>query len=312
MNPMGREMQSMKADIAPYLNREWQVELYETPMKSPLDCLFGGVCCCIGAAKQRHELLVITGEPYICCWCLSRCRPLPGRELSLLKAGPCGEPQPEIPCLLLEVFLCPQMALSANRFFVQSRFGLMNTPTDNTLMAATAWIAMCANYAACFMEMKYCCRECFQVDLDGPCLDIQLPVREQLQRASRWEMFVLADLAFLCLNGCMYAQQQVEIDAMQRGRYSGPPQAVLQALPSNLQACMGGAPQQLMMPDLYVGLHCTHGLNRTGFVVAAYLMTRRDVGHWKDAVAVFEKARGGKMDKAYLFEALQQLEEGKY
>lgn len=65
-------------------------------------------------------------------------------------------------------------------------------------------------------------------------------------------------------------------------------------------------------PDLYVGLHCTHGLNRTGFVVAAYLMTRRDVAHWKDAVAVFEKARGGKMDKAYLFEALQQLQEGKY
>ncbi|CAL1136993.1 unnamed protein product [Cladocopium goreaui] len=222
---MGREMQSMKADIAPYLNREWQVELYETPMKSPLDCLFGGVCCCISAAKQRHELLVITGEPYICC-------------AGLCQAGPCGEPQPEIPCLLLEVFLCPQMALSANRFFVQSRFGLMNTATDNTLMAATAWIAMCANYAACFMEMKYCCRDCFQIDLDGPCLEIQLPVRE---------MFVLADLAFLCLNGCMYAQQQVEIDGMQRGHYNGPPQAVLQALPPNLQACMGGAPQQLMM-----------------------------------------------------------------
>eukprot|EP00434_Breviolum_minutum_P040163 symbB.v1.2.035684.t1/scaffold4864.1/size33731/3 len=100
---------------------------------------------------------------------------------------------------------------------------------------------------------------------------------------------------------------------MQQGsRYHGPPQAVLQALPPKLQAFMGGAPQQFMMPDLYVGLHCTHGLNRTGFLVAAYLMTRRDTPHWRDAVETFERARGGKIDKDYLLEALRQLEEGKY
>jgi len=68
----------------------------------------------------------------------------------------------------------------------------------------------------------------------------------------------------------------------------------------------------LRKPDLYVGLHCTHGLNRTGFLVAAYLMTRRDTPHWRDAVETFERARGGKIDKDYLLEALQQLEEGKY
>ncbi|CAK9063344.1 Putative tyrosine-protein phosphatase 1 (Protein-tyrosine phosphatase 1), partial [Durusdinium trenchii] len=65
-------------------------------------------------------------------------------------------------------------------------------------------------------------------------------------------------------------------------------------------------------PDLYVAIHCTHGLNRTGFLIAAYLMTRRSTPHWRDAVAVFEKARGGRIDKAYLLEALQQLEEGQY
>ena len=32
-------------------------------------------------------------------------------------------------------------------------------------------------------------------------------------------------------------------------------------------------------------------LNRTGFVVAAYLMTRRDVAHWKDAGAAQREAR---------------------
>ncbi|CAJ1366321.1 unnamed protein product [Effrenium voratum] len=65
-------------------------------------------------------------------------------------------------------------------------------------------------------------------------------------------------------------------------------------------------------PELYVAVHCTHGVNRTGFLLAAYLMTRCDVPGWRDAVEVFETARGSKIDKAYLLEALKRLEEGKY
>jgi len=41
-------------------------------------------------------------------------------------------------------------------------------------------------------------------------------------------------------------------------------------------------------------------------------MTRGDQPHWRDAVDTFEKARGGKIDKPYLLQALKQLEEGKY
>lgn len=65
-------------------------------------------------------------------------------------------------------------------------------------------------------------------------------------------------------------------------------------------------------PDKFVALHCTHGVNRTGFLVAAYLMTRAHLPLCKQAVAAFEKARGFKIDKTYLLEALMHLQEGKY
>mmetsp|Transcript_8746 Transcript_8746/g.18551 ORF Transcript_8746/g.18551 Transcript_8746/m.18551 type:complete len:231 (-) Transcript_8746:32-724(-) len=222
-----RDITSVKAVIAPYLHREWQVELFEAPARRPIGCLFSGICCCIGAAKQRHELLELTGEPYVCC-------------AGLCQLGPFGDPLPEIPCLCLEVFLCPQMAVSANRFFTQSRFGLMNTPADNALVEAANCLAAVANCAVCFMELKGCCQQCFQIDLDGPCLDIQLPVRE---------LILLADFAYLCLNGCMYAQQQAEIDAMQSRGYGGAPQALLAVLPQKMQALMANArpPQQQFM-----------------------------------------------------------------
>uniref|UniRef100_A0A7S1RFX0 Tyrosine specific protein phosphatases domain-containing protein n=1 Tax=Alexandrium catenella TaxID=2925 RepID=A0A7S1RFX0_ALECA len=65
-------------------------------------------------------------------------------------------------------------------------------------------------------------------------------------------------------------------------------------------------------PGEYVAVHCTHGINRTGFLVSAYLMTRAHLPKCGGAVAAFEKARGSKMDKQYLLEALMELEEGKY
>lgn len=65
-------------------------------------------------------------------------------------------------------------------------------------------------------------------------------------------------------------------------------------------------------PEEYVAIHCTHGINRTGFLVAVYLMTRADVPTARKAVTAFEKARGTKIDKDYLLKALLQLEAGMY
>lgn len=65
-------------------------------------------------------------------------------------------------------------------------------------------------------------------------------------------------------------------------------------------------------PDKHAAIHCTHGLNRTGFLIAYYLMTRADVKRCYKAVKRFETARGTQMDKEYLIEALMDLEDGAY
>jgi len=65
-------------------------------------------------------------------------------------------------------------------------------------------------------------------------------------------------------------------------------------------------------PGEFVAVHCTHGVNRTGFLVCAYLMTRGHLRQRAKAVAAFEKARGSRIDKEYLLEALLALEEGRY
>lgn len=63
-------------------------------------------------------------------------------------------------------------------------------------------------------------------------------------------------------------------------------------------------------PGEYVAVHCTHGINRTGYLVAGYLMARCNVATARKAVTRFEKARQSKMDKEYLLLALMEYEQG--
>ncbi|XP_048485328.1 RNA/RNP complex-1-interacting phosphatase homolog [Plutella xylostella] len=56
--------------------------------------------------------------------------------------------------------------------------------------------------------------------------------------------------------------------------------------------------------DLIVGVHCTHGLNRTGYMVCRYLRDRVNIPA-KDAIERFEKARGYHIErKNYLADLL--------
>lgn len=60
----------------------------------------------------------------------------------------------------------------------------------------------------------------------------------------------------------------------------------------------------------HVVVHCTHGLNRTGFFCTAYLLLRTTEGRGmsaQQAVEVFEKARGMTMDKQYLIDTLAKI-----
>ncbi|KAM3964909.1 protein tyrosine phosphatase [Aphomia sociella] len=48
--------------------------------------------------------------------------------------------------------------------------------------------------------------------------------------------------------------------------------------------------------DFLIGVHCTHGLNRTGYMVCRYMRDRLGMSG-KDAIKKFEKARGYQMER---------------
>lgn len=85
-----------------------------------------------------------------------------------------------------------------------------------------------------------------------------------------------------------------------------PPVEIIEAVLDAIDEFMGRRPS----PDLHVALHCTHGVNRTGFFVGAYLLLRTEkgaeLGH-RGVIDTFNAARGCEMDKALLLDALREM-----
>ncbi|KAH9630100.1 hypothetical protein HF086_004806, partial [Spodoptera exigua] len=50
------------------------------------------------------------------------------------------------------------------------------------------------------------------------------------------------------------------------------------------------------VPEFLIGVHCTHGLNRTGYMVCRYMRDRLGIPA-KDAIKRFEKARGYQIER---------------
>ncbi|AGR57180.1 protein tyrosine phosphatase 1 [Choristoneura rosaceana nucleopolyhedrovirus] len=50
-------------------------------------------------------------------------------------------------------------------------------------------------------------------------------------------------------------------------------------------------------PTMLIGVHCTHGLNRSGYLVCRYLVDKLSVSP-ADAIIRFEEARGHKIERA--------------
>uniref|UniRef100_A0AC34Q9J2 Tyrosine specific protein phosphatases domain-containing protein n=1 Tax=Panagrolaimus sp. JU765 TaxID=591449 RepID=A0AC34Q9J2_9BILA len=59
-------------------------------------------------------------------------------------------------------------------------------------------------------------------------------------------------------------------------------------------------------PVKLIGVHCVHGLNRTGYLICAYLVERMG-WQMKNAIEAFEKARGHKIETSR--EKLAELED---
>eukprot|EP00916_Digyalum_oweni_P018612 GHVL01031152.1.p1 GENE.GHVL01031152.1~~GHVL01031152.1.p1 ORF type:complete len:247 (+),score=49.42 GHVL01031152.1:94-834(+) len=56
----------------------------------------------------------------------------------------------------------------------------------------------------------------------------------------------------------------------------------------------------------WIGVHCTHGRNRTGFFVIAFLVTQCGMT-LNEAIELFETKRKSKMERGYLVEGLRQI-----
>ncbi|XP_052860512.1 RNA/RNP complex-1-interacting phosphatase homolog [Anopheles cruzii] len=60
----------------------------------------------------------------------------------------------------------------------------------------------------------------------------------------------------------------------------------------------------------YVGVHCTHGLNRTGYLVCAYLIL--ELGYRaKDAIKLFNHKRGHEMERVNYLNSLYEMEQSR-
>jgi len=177
--------------IAQAANEEWQIGVCQTPCKQPVRLVYGCCCPCCASYQDRVELLNITGEPYVCCGGLCPC-------------GPLGNPQnPNY--LMFEVFLCPGLASSGNRFLLQTRFARTNTPYDECIICFThlcSWMIWLAEFVACDVPQ---------------------------------EVELLADCVTMSVNGCMHAQQHAEIEFIKKDGYKGPPLALMLALPPHQQ-----------------------------------------------------------------------------
>lgn len=200
----------VKVEINDYLTEKWAFNMLDAPVQVPMLCLKGVCCTCCFAYEQRTELLDITGEPYVCCGGTCPCGPL---------GKPCPADQAKA-WLGVEAVCCTFQAVTANRYMVQTRFGRMNDPCDDMLLAYTAMINTAAILAECF---------CDREDADN--------------------LRLMADIVNCSVCACMLAQQQNEIGIIQeqlaaKGGYKGPGREVMGLLPPEQQKMVTTSKQE--------------------------------------------------------------------
>lgn len=189
----------VKKEAAQALTGQWKIGMFEAPCKAPVPFCFGCLCTCCAAQSQREKLLNYTGEPYICC-------------AGLFPCGPLGQPQ-DRGCLWLEACCCPGMALSGNRFMIQTRFDRMNTACDDCIITFTCIFVWAIMILRCFIDIP-----------------------DELEN--------LADCLIMTVNGCMHSQQHIELEEITKAPYGGPSPGVLGMLPpAQAQMAQMGKPQ---------------------------------------------------------------------
>lgn len=130
----------IKQEVVDQLTGEWKIGLCTAPVMAPHWFCCGCFCSCCLASTQRHEILDIINEPYVCCGGIFPC-------------GPLGAPR-DRNCVWLEACCCTGYAIAGNRFLIQTRFDRQNTCCDD-----------CILWTACLAPWIICCLECGGVDV---------------------------------------------------------------------------------------------------------------------------------------------------
>lgn len=128
----------------------------------------------------------------------------------MFPCGPLGQEMDEN-CAWVEACCCTGCAISGNRFLIQTRLDRQNTPCDDCLL----WVTCLAPYVICCLE----------------CIDIDVP--EGIENA--------VDCLQMIVAGCMLAQQQKEIDIVEKEGFSGPSAAIVGMLPPHQQQMVAQA-----------------------------------------------------------------------
>lgn len=102
------------------------------------------------------------------------------------------------------------MALSGNRFFIQTRFDKENTPCDDFIITFSCLFYYAVHCAQCFCDVPD-------------------------------ELEMLADCIVMTVDGCMHAQQHLELQEIKKNAYSGPSPAILASLPPAQQQMAASA-----------------------------------------------------------------------
>jgi len=187
----------VRQEVVQNLTGEWRTGLCEAPCEAPLSFLYGLCCPCCMASQQRLKILDVIGEPYVCCGGMFPC-------------GPLGEPQ-DRSCIWAEACCCTGLAISGNRFLIQTRLDRQNTACDDCLL----WATCLAPYVVCLCE-------CAGVDVPN-------------------EIENCVDCMQITVASCMLAQQQVEIDYVEKHGFMGASPAVIAMLPPMQQQMIGQA-----------------------------------------------------------------------
>mmetsp|Transcript_10374 Transcript_10374/g.20873 ORF Transcript_10374/g.20873 Transcript_10374/m.20873 type:complete len:211 (-) Transcript_10374:295-927(-) len=182
----------VKDDLNAKLEGTWAVQMLQAPCQSPLWCCSGFFCPCAAAALQRHRILDITGEPYVCCGgsCLCCTQACSTRE----------------PWLCMEACCCTSPAILANRFMIQTRFNVQNDPCDNQMLACVACLNVAADCAACFMD------------------------KDSAENIQHLEHLINACVCSCMI--AQHSAELDRVQELYKGRaFEGPPDAVFQSLP---------------------------------------------------------------------------------